>query len=183
MTAHDPSIHFRAELVDSSVFIAPGAIVLGDVTIGADSSVWYNAVLRGDTAPIRIGSQTNVQDLCMLHADEGFPCVLGNRVTLGHGAIVHGAIIEDDVLVGMKAIVMNGCRIGAGSIVAVGALVTEGTEVPAGSIVMGAPAKVRRTVEARDWERIRHAAEHYVQNARAFRRILGPNALPKSPHG
>jgi carbonic anhydrase/acetyltransferase-like protein (isoleucine patch superfamily) len=163
------TLSYRKELVDPSVYIAPGAIVLGDVTIGAHSSVWFQAVVRGDTAPITIGERTNVQDGCILHADPGFPCTLGNGVTLGHGAIVHGATVEDDVLIGMRAVVMNGACIGHGSLVAVGAVVLEGTIVPPGSVVMGTPAKVRREVSPEDAKRIRHAAEHYVDNAQRYR--------------
>ncbi len=159
---------FRPELVAPSAFIAPGAVVLGDVTIGAEASVWYNAVLRGDTEKIVVGPQTNVQDLCLLHADPGFPCTLGARVTLGHGAIVHGATVEDECLIGMRAVVMNGAVIGAGSIVGVGAVVTEGTIIPPGSLVLGMPGKVVRAVEAKDQERIRHAAEHYVAAAKSY---------------
>ena len=166
MTPDD--IRFRPELVEPTVFIAPGAVVIGNVTIGARASVWFATVIRGDTAPIVIGEETNVQDGCVLHADPGFPCVLGKRVTLGHGAIVHGATIEDNVLIGMRAVVMNGARIGSGSIVGVGAVVTEGTQVPPGSIVLGQPAKVKRAAEPRDSERIRHAAEHYVEAARVY---------------
>lgn len=163
---------FCSELVDPTAFIAPTAVVLGDVTIGAEASVWFGAVVRGDTEAIRIGRQTNVQDGCILHADEGFPCTVGDRVTLGHGAIVHGATVEDDCLIGMRAVVMNGARIGKGSIVAVGSLVTEGTVVPAGSVVMGQPAKVKREVSERDRERIRHAAEHYVAAGHAYRKTV-----------
>lgn len=159
----------RPELIDPTAFIAPGAVVLGDVTIGAESSVWYSAVIRGDTAAIRIGRQTNVQDSCILHADPGFPCTLGNGVTLGHGAIVHGATVEDDCLIGMRAVVMNGAKIGRGSIVAVGSVVLEGMEVPPGSVVMGQPAKIKRQVTEQDRERIRHAAEHYVAAGRMYR--------------
>jgi len=161
-------IRHRPELIDPTAFVAPGAVVLGDVTIGAEASVWFSAVIRGDTAAIRIGRQTNVQDGCILHADAGFPCTLGDRVTLGHGAIVHGATVEDDCLIGMRAVVMNGAKIGHGSIVAVGSVVTEGTEIPPGSVVMGQPAKVRREVTERDRERIRHAAEHYVAAGRVY---------------
>ncbi len=160
---------FRGELVDPSAYIAPTAVVLGDVTIGAESSVWFGAVIRGDTAAIRIGRQSNVQDLCVLHADAGYPCILGDRVTLGHAAIVHGAQVGDDVLIGMRAVVMNGAKIGSGSIVAVGSVVTEGTEVPPNSIVMGAPAKLRRPAEPRDIQQIHHAAHHYVQASRQFK--------------
>ncbi|MDA1054587.1 MAG: gamma carbonic anhydrase family protein [Planctomycetota bacterium] len=159
---------FRDDLIDPTAYIARGAIVLGDVKIGAESSIWFNAVVRGDTEAIRIGSQTNVQDLCVLHADAGFPCVLGDRVTVGHAAIVHGAAVEDDCMIGMRAVVMNGAKIGKGSLIAVGAVVTEGTEVPPGSVVMGVPGKVRRDVTDADRERIAHAALHYVEQAKRF---------------
>ena len=148
---------------------APGAVVLGGVTVGEQSSIWYGAVVRGDCEAIRIGKRTNIQDLCVLHADAGFPCTLGDGVTVGHGAIVHGATVEDDVLIGMKAVVMNGARIGRGSIVAVGAIVTEGMEVPPGSVVMGQPGKVKRPAEERDLVQIHHAADHYVQAAKGYR--------------
>ena len=164
-------ISFREDLVADSAFIAQGAIVLGDVTIGEASSVWFNAVIRGDTEAIRIGCRTNVQDLCLLHADEGFPCLLGDRVTLGHAAIVHGATIEDDCMIGMRAVVMNGAKIGRGSIVAVGAVVTAGTVIPPGSVVMGVPGKVRREAGQRDGERIEHAARHYVEQAKKFSKV------------
>ena len=159
---------FRPEQLDRTVYIARGANVVGDVTIGCESSVWFNAVLRGNTESVRIGSQTNVQDLCMLHADPGFPCALGNRVTLGHAAIVHGATVEDDCMIGMRAVVMNGAKIGSGSIVAVGAVVTEGTEIPPDSVVMGIPGKVVRESNDRDRERITRTAVHYVEEAKMF---------------
>lgn len=163
------NVKFRPEFVDSTAFIAPGAIVVGNVTIGAASSIWFGAVVRGDTEVILIGEQTNIQDGCVLHADEGFPCTLGDRVTLGHGAIVHGATVEDDCLIGMRAVVMNGAKIGKGSIVAVGSIVTEGTEIPPNSVAIGQPAKVKRATTERDRERIRHAAEHYVGAAKLYR--------------
>lgn len=154
--------------VASSTFIAPNATILGNVVIGEESSVWYGAVIRGDTELIQIGQQSNVQDLCVLHADADFPCILGDRVTVGHSAIIHGATIDDDVLVGMRAVVMNGAKIRTGSIVAVGSVVTEGTEAPANSILMGTPAKICRATEPRDFERIRHAAEHYTERTRSL---------------
>lgn len=161
-------LHFRAAQVDRSAYIAPGAVVLGDVDIGPGATVWFGAVIRGDTAPIRIGAETNVQDQCVLHADAGFPCTLGRRVTLGHGAIVHGATVEDDVLIGMRAVVMNGARIGTGSLVAVGAVVTEGVVIPPHSLVMGVPGKVVRTIDEAARRRISHAAEHYVAAGRSY---------------
>jgi carbonic anhydrase/acetyltransferase-like protein (isoleucine patch superfamily) len=160
---------FHPELVDPAAFIASGARLIGNVSIGAESSVWFNAVIRGDREAIRLGRQTNVQDLCMLHADPDTPCTLGDRVSVGHAAIVHGATLEDDVLIGMRAVVMNRAHIGPGSIIGVGAVVTEDTEIPPGSIVIGVPGKITRAAEERDRQRIRHAAEYYVNLAKQYR--------------
>jgi carbonic anhydrase/acetyltransferase-like protein (isoleucine patch superfamily) len=164
-----PKIAFRPELVHPSAWVAAGAVVVGNVSIGEDSSIWFNAVLRGDTDPIRIGRRTNIQDGCILHADPGFPCTIGEGVTVGHGAIVHGATVENDVLIGMRAVVMNGARIGSGSIVGTGAVVTEGTQIPAGSLVLGLPGKVARSVGADELERIRTTAARYVERFKRYR--------------
>jgi carbonic anhydrase/acetyltransferase-like protein (isoleucine patch superfamily) len=169
MTIDPLQTRHRPELVHESAFIAAGAVVIGNVTLAEETSVWFNAVIRGDSEAIIIGAGSNVQDGCILHADPGRPCLLGQRVTLGHGAIVHGAILEDDVLIGMRAVVMNGARIGRGSIVGVGAVVLENMEVPPGSIVLGTPGKVVRSASERDAERIRHAAEHYIAAAKVYR--------------
>lgn len=158
----------RPEQLHESVYIAPGAVVVGDVTIGEESSVWFNAVLRGDVEAIKIGKQTNIQDGCVLHADPGFPCTLGDGITVGHGAIVHGATVGDNVTIGMKAVVMNGATVGENSIVAVGAVVTEGTQIPPGSLVIGIPGKVRRELSPEQIEMNRMGAAHYVENAKAF---------------
>ena len=166
MTSPDPLPH--PEKIHPSAFIAPGAVVVGDVTIGADASLWFGVVVRGDVEAVVIGPQTNVQDGCILHADAGEPCVLGQRVSLGHAAIVHAAIVEDDSLVGIRATVLNGARIGRGSLVAAGAVVTPGTVIPPGSLVMGLPGKVIRPVSEADRERIRRTAEHYVAYARVY---------------
>ena len=162
-------IHHRPNQIDPSTFVADGAVVVGDVTIEQHSSVWFHAVLRGDVAPIHVGSRTNIQDGAVLHADEGYPCVLGDGVTVGHNAIVHGCQIADDVLIGMGSVVMTGAVIGTRSIIGVGAVVTEGTEIPAGSLVLGIPAKVKRPVGVKDLESIHSAAEHYVENAKRYR--------------
>jgi len=159
---------FRADRIDATAFLAPGVVILGNVTIAKFSSVWYNSVIRGDTECISIGSCTNIQDGCVLHADLGIPCRLGNRVTLGHGAIVHGAEIDDDVMIGMRAVVMNSARIGSGCIIGVGAVVTESTEIPPNSVVLGIPGRVVRATTDKDRERIAHAAEHYVEAAKAY---------------
>lgn len=163
---------FRADQVADNAFLAPSATVFGDVTIGSESSVLFGAVIRGDTESIRIGSQTNVQDLCVLHADPGFPCRIGDRVTLGHGAVVHGATVEDDVLIGIRSVVLNGAIIGAGSLIAAGAIVTGGTTIPPGSVVTGAPGVVRGPVKERHTEMIRHAAQHYVRAGKVYRERL-----------
>jgi carbonic anhydrase/acetyltransferase-like protein (isoleucine patch superfamily) len=152
-------------MIDPTAFIAQGAIVLGDVLIGSGSSVWYNSVLRGDTDRITIGTDTNIQDLSMIHADPGVPCVVGNRVTVGHRVILHGCVVEDDCLIGMGAVLLNGVRIGRGSVIGAGALVLENTEVPPGSLVLGFPAKVVRPVDESMRSRIEHAWRHYVEKA------------------
>src|SRR3974377_169662 len=131
-------------MIEPTVFIARGAIVVGEVQLGKDGSVWDNAVIRGDCARISIGEATNIQDLSMVHADPGYPCVVGSRVTVGHRVILHGCTIEDDCLIGMGAILLNGVRVGKGSIVGAGALVLENMEVPPGSLVVGSPARIRK---------------------------------------
>lgn len=160
---------FHPELVDPEAFIAPGSRVVGDVVIGPGASIWFGAVVRGDTERVEVGADSNVQDLCVLHADPGFPCVIGRGVTLGHGAIVHGATIEDGVMIGIRAVVLNGARVGAGSIIGAGAVVTEGTVIEPGQLAVGIPARVIRPCSAADRERITHAARHYVHAASQYR--------------
>ena len=154
--------------ISSSAFIAPNATIIGNVRIGRETTVLFGAVIRGDSEAISIGDQSNVQDLCCLHCDPGFPCRLGNRVTVGHGAIVHGAVIEDDVLIGIRAVVMNGARIGRDSIVGAGALVSEGKVIPPRSVVLGVPGKVIREATEADMAYIRHAAQHYVEAGKQY---------------
>ncbi|MFM7117428.1 MAG: gamma carbonic anhydrase family protein [Planctomycetota bacterium] len=144
-------------------WIAPGAVVVGDVKLGDRSSVWFNAVMRGDSEAISVGDDTNLQDQVVLHADPGFPCRIGNRVTVGHGAIVHGATVEDDVMVGMRATILNGAVIGAGSIVAAGALVAEGKVFPPRSLIVGVPARSLRQVSTEEAERQARGWKHYVE--------------------
>ncbi len=151
--------------ISPEAFIAPASVVVGRVRVGARSSVWYGSVLRGDDAEIVVGEYSNIQDLSLLHADPGFPAVVGDRVTVGHRAIVHGATVEDDVLVGMGAILLNGAVIGSGSVVAAGAVVTPGTEVPPGSLVAGIPGKVVREVRDGDRAMIQHGSESYVKKS------------------
>src|SRR5262249_5708342 len=125
-----------------TAFVAPGAVVVGDVTLGARSSVWFNTVVRADSDRVEIGEDTNVQDNSTVHQDEGMPALVGARVTVGHRAIIHGCVIEDDCLIGMGATVLSGARIGKGSLIGAGALVKEGQVIPAGSLALGTPARV-----------------------------------------
>lgn len=155
--------------IDSTAFIAQGAIILGDVHLGADASVWYHAVIRGDSERIRIGEATNIQDLSVVHADPGFPCLVGSRVTVGHRVILHGCVVDDDCLIGMGAILLNGVKVGTGSIVAAGAVLLEGMEVPAGSLVVGVPGKIVRPVDDANHEQIQRAWRHYVEEGRRHR--------------
>jgi len=156
-------------MIDSSAFIAQGSIVLGDVHLGKGVSIWYNTVIRGDTERITIGAETNIQDLSMVHADPGVPCLVGRRVTVGHRAILHGCTVEDEGLIGMGAILLNGVRVGTGSVIGSGAVLPEGTEVPPGSLVLGLPGKVIRPVDEALRGRIEHAWRHYREEARRHR--------------
>lgn len=149
-----------------NVFIAPGAVVLGDVHLEENVGIWYNATVRGDREPIRIGKGSNIQDNCVLHVDAGFPINIGENVTVGHGAIIHGCTIGDNSLIGMGAILMNGCHIGKNCIVAAGALVTGGTKIPDNSLVMGNPGKVKRGVTEQEIENNIKNAQLYVEEAR-----------------
>jgi len=154
--------------IDSTVFLAPGAIVTGEVKIGARASVWFHTVVRGDTDRIEIGPDTNLQDLTMVHVDHGQPAIVGARVTVGHRAILHGCVIEDDVLIGMGAIVLSGARVGTGSLVAAGALVREGQTIPPGSLAVGTPARVLGPVQESHREAIAAGATHYAALASEY---------------
>lgn len=158
------------ELIDESVFIASGAVILGDVQIGAQSSVWYNVVLRGDTDTISIGPRTNVQDGAVLHVDAGMPCLIGAGVTIGHQAVVHGALVEDDVLIGIGAIVLSGARISHDCIIGAGSLVTGHSVIPPRSMVLGVPGRVVRLLTDEEVQSIRAAAEHYVEYGARYKR-------------
>ena len=152
-------------MIDGSVFIAKGTVIVGDVDIGNDSSIWYNTVIRGDMGPIRIGDRTNIQDLTMVHVDTGKPCTIGSRVSIGHRAILHGCVVGDDCLIGMGAILLNGVHVGDGSIIGAGAVVTEGREIPPGSLVLGLPAKVVRPVGDDLRKKIESTWRHYLKEA------------------
>ncbi|MEY9846035.1 gamma carbonic anhydrase family protein [Streptacidiphilus sp. MAP5-3] len=161
----------RTPKVSDEAFLAVNATVLGDVTLAPGSGVWYGAVLRADNESITVGADSNVQDNCTVHADPGFPAVLGERVSVGHNAVLHGCTVEDDCLIGMGATVLNGAVVGAGSLVAAGALVTQGMQVPPGSMVAGVPAKVRRPLTDEERAHIKLNAEWYVALAEQHRGI------------
>ncbi|WP_326696365.1 gamma carbonic anhydrase family protein [Streptomyces sp. NBC_01754] len=159
--------------IDVDAFVAPTAVVVGEVTMAPGSSVWYQAVLRADCGPISLGPDSNIQDNCSVHTDLGFPMTVGARVSVGHNAVLHGCVIEDDVLVGMGATVLNGARVGAGSLVAAQALVPQGMQVPPNSLVAGVPAKVRRELTTEEREGIAFNATGYVELAKAHRSAHG----------
>jgi carbonic anhydrase/acetyltransferase-like protein (isoleucine patch superfamily) len=157
--------------VDPGAFVAPTASVIGDVTLHAGASVWYGAVVRGDVETITVGADANVQDNVTLHADPGFPVSVGERVSIGHNAVVHGATVEDDCLIGMGATVLNGAVIGAGSLVAAQALVPQGMVVPPGSLVAGVPAKVRRELSEEERQGVTLNGTMYAELAKAHRDV------------
>ena len=163
--------------VPKSCFIEETAVVIGDVVMGEDCSVWFNAVIRGDVHYIRIGNRTNVQDLCMLHVThDTHPLIIGNDVTIGHNVVLHGCTIHDRVLVGMGAIIMDGAVIGEDSVVGAGSLVVEGTVVPPKSLILGSPARVKRPVTEKELAWITESAENYVRYARQYLLDSGKNA-------
>jgi carbonic anhydrase/acetyltransferase-like protein (isoleucine patch superfamily) len=163
----------RKPSVDATAFVAPTAVLIGKVTVGAQSSLWFQCVLRGDDDHIVIGNRTNIQDLTMCHTDIDKPLHVGNGVTVGHRCILHGCTIEDDCLIGMGAIVMNGAVIGRGSIIAAGALVLEKMVIPPYSLVTGVPGKVKKTFsEGESLAAIKGAASRYVKRGDIFRLSL-----------
>ncbi|MBG6180382.1 gamma carbonic anhydrase family protein [Arthrobacter sp. CAN_A1] len=170
--AHIIEIFGKTPTISDSCFVAPTASIIGDVVLGADSSAFYGVSVRGDTAAIRVGDGTNLQDNVVIHADPDFPTTVGDRVSIGHTAVVHGCTIGDDCLIGMSATVMNGAVIGAGSLVAAGALVLEGMQVPPRSLVAGVPAKVRRELTDSEFEKVRQNAASYQVLAESHRQAL-----------
>jgi len=174
----DPTHH--PELIHPSVFIADGAILRGKVSLAEDVSVWFNAVLRGDVDSISIAARSNVQDGAVIHCDPGFPCKIGEEVTIGHAAVVHGATIGSRVLIGIRAVVLNGAMVGEGSIIGAGAVVTEGANIPPNSLVVGVPGKVIRQTSEEQRSHILRNALNYVASARIYKRagVDRDTALP-----
>ncbi|MBK1682792.1 MULTISPECIES: gamma carbonic anhydrase family protein [Rhodoferax] len=158
--------------VAKSAWVADSAQVMGDVVLADDVSIWFGVVARGDTAPIRIGERSNIQDLSVLHADVGQPLTIGAGVTVGHKAVLHGCTVGDNSLIGIGAVVLNGAKIGQGCLVGAGALVTEGKVFPDGSMILGSPARVVRNLSPEQLQGLRQSADHYVANARRFQASL-----------
>lgn len=158
--------------IAEDVFIAPGAMIIGNVTIHEGASIWYNAVVRGDTAPIVIGRHTNIQDNCTLHVDEDAPLTIGDECTVGHGAVVHGATVGHRVLIGMKAVVLSHAQVGSGTIIGACTLVGERKTVPGGVLALGIPAKVVRELSEAEQEHIVTSAEGYWERARLHKESL-----------
>jgi carbonic anhydrase/acetyltransferase-like protein (isoleucine patch superfamily) len=183
--AHPPGAWVAQLRIHPTAFVAPGAVVVGSVTLGARASVWFNTVVRGDTAPIEVGEGTNLQDNSVIHVDEGQPALIGARVTVGHRAIVHGCVVEDECLIGMGSIVLSGARIGRGSLVGAGALVREGQHIPPGSLAVGAPARVVGPVLESHRQAILHGASHYAELAASYaaRGFARPHPSPASDGG
>ncbi|NMM77389.1 gamma carbonic anhydrase family protein [Acidovorax sp. SRB_14] len=157
-----------APTLAATAWVADSAQVMGNVELGSDASVWFGAVVRGDTECIRIGAGSNIQDASVLHADVGQPMVVGERVTVGHKVVLHGCTIGDESLIGIGAVVLNGAKIGKNCLVGAGALVTEGKEFPDGSMIIGSPAKAVRQLTPEQIEGLRQSAQHYIDNARRF---------------
>lgn len=154
--------------LNPTAYIAPGAHLIGNITIGAESSVWFNSVLRGDNAPIIIGQQTNIQDGSTLHVDPGVPLHIGDRVSVGHNVILHGCTIHDGALIGMGSIVMNHAEIGEQALIAAGTLIPENKKIPPRVLVMGSPGKVVRELNEQDLQMLQFVSEHYVGQSRRY---------------
>lgn len=169
-----------APLIDPTAWVAPGAVVTGRVRLKARSSIWYGCVLRGDQQYIEVGEETNVQDGSILHVEETHPCILGNRVTLGHRAIVHGATVEDGALIGIGAIVLSRCVIGEGALIAAGAVVTEGVRVPPFTLWAGCPARQLKEISAEQRVRLSRTYQHYVNNAAGHLAVFGHLMQPSN---
>jgi carbonic anhydrase/acetyltransferase-like protein (isoleucine patch superfamily) len=155
----------RKPVLGKNVYIARGAVVLGDVTLGDGASVWYNAVVRGDINRIVVGAGSNIQDNAVLHLADDFPCVVGNYVTIGHSAIIHACSIGDECLIGMGAVILDGAQLGAQCLVGAKALITQHSKIPAGSLVLGAPAKIIRPLTPKERGGLKYWAEKYVATA------------------
>ena len=181
--AHAPHVLVEQLALDPTAFVAPGATVVGRVTLGPRASVWFSAVIRGDMDTVVLGEESNLQDGAVIHVDEGFPTRVGRRVTIGHRAVVHAATVEDGCMIGMGAIVLTGAKVGAGSLVAAGSLVKEGQEIPPGSLVVGAPARILGPVKPEHTAAIARGVDHYIALGAAYRARGYAAAFPHGSAG
>ena len=173
----------RVRMLGDGHFIADNATLIGDVVLHQNVSIWFNAVIRGDTEEIRVGAGSNIQDGSILHTDHGFPMAIGKNVTVGHKVMLHGCTIGDGSLIGMNAVVLNGANVGKNCLIGANALVTEGMEIPDGSLVMGMPAKVKRALSDVEQATLALSAEHYVENGQRFLKDLRPQSLVSAKAG
>ena len=165
----------QVEITGDDFFVAPSATVLGKVILANNASVWFGAVLRGDNEQIKIGENTNIQECTVIHTDPGVPCIVGDNVTIGHQAMLHGCTIGDNSLIGINAVILNGAKIGKNCLIGANALVTENKEIPDGSMVVGAPARVIRQLTAEQKQGLTESANHYVERFKRFKRELLPD--------
>jgi len=173
------TIDGRKPQAASSVYIAPGSFVIGQVKIGEHSSVWFNTVIRGDTENIYIGEETNIQDNCTVHADPGFPVQVGNRVTVGHNCVLHGCKIGQGAVIGMNSVLLDGCVIGENAVVGAGSVVTSGTEIPPGMLAVGSPAKAIRELAPEKIARGQELYKIYRDRSQIYRRDVPSNVTPE----
>ena len=166
------SLGSKQPVFDGEYYVADDATVIGDIHLGDQASVWFKSILRGDTATIRIGAGTNIQDACVLHVDEGVPLRIGDRVSVGHQVMLHGCTVEDDCLIGINAVILNHAVIGENSLIGANTLIPEGKQIPPGSLVVGSPGRVARQLEAEEITLIKSIAGHYVEKAREYRAHL-----------
>jgi carbonic anhydrase/acetyltransferase-like protein (isoleucine patch superfamily) len=162
--------------IHPTAFIAEGAMIIGDVTIGEESSIWFNCVLRGDLNRIEVGKRTNIQDGAIVHLETDLPCLIGDDVTIGHNAIVHGCTVADEAMISMGAIILSGAKIGKRAIVAAGAVVREAQEIPQETLAMGIPAKIKRDLTQTDLERVRIGKDDYVLRGQLMREARGASS-------
>jgi len=161
-------MHIGVQVSGIPLFVAGNATIIGDVTIGKQVGIWFGAVIRADRDRIVIGDRSNIQDNCVMHTSKGFPVIIGNDVSVGHGAILHGCTIGNQVLIGMGAIIINGAKVGGGSIIGAGAVITEGKDIPPNSVVIGVPGKVVKQTDQAQQQNILHNAASYVELAREY---------------
>jgi carbonic anhydrase/acetyltransferase-like protein (isoleucine patch superfamily) len=165
----------RKIVAQGDYWIAPDAVVIGSVVLGPNASIWFGCIVRGDNETITIGENSQVQDGCVLHCDEGIPITIGRNVSVGHMAMLHGCTIGDGTLIGIKSVLLNGSKVGRNCLIGAGSLVTEGKHIPDGSLVMGSPGKVVRPLTPQEIEQVASASDHYVDKFKRYRKGFRPD--------